>query len=83
MHRETILVAIGFVLAGAAAGVTGQNAIAPGHDRVPPYREPSPYISAADIQTALNALDRSWWRRRPAVPFPSQPARRLESSGAA
>ena len=57
MHRETILVAIGFVLAGAAAGVTGQNAIAPGHDRVPPYREPSPYISASDIQTALNALD--------------------------
>ena len=37
MHRETILAAIGFVLAGAAAGVTGQNAIAPGHDRVPPY----------------------------------------------
>ena len=57
MHHETILVAIGFALAGAAAGVTGQNAIAPGHDRVPPYREPSPYISAPDIQTALNALD--------------------------
>jgi len=57
MHHETILVAIGFALAGAAAGVTGQNAIAPGHDRVPPYREPSPYISASDIQTALNALD--------------------------
>lgn len=58
MHRETILVAVGFVLVGAAAGVTGQNAIAPGHDRVPPYREPSPYISAADIQAALNALDK-------------------------
>lgn len=58
MHRETILVAIWFVLAGAGAGVTGQNAIAPGHDRVPPYREPSPYISAADIQAALNALDK-------------------------
>jgi hypothetical protein len=57
MHHETILVAIGFALAGAAAGVTGQNAIAPGHDRVPPYREPSPYISASDIQTALNTLD--------------------------
>jgi hypothetical protein len=27
------------------------------HDRVPPYREPSPYMSAADIQTALNTLD--------------------------
>ena len=58
MHRETILAAIALVLAGAAAGVTGQNAIAPGHDRVPPYREPSPYISAADIQAALNALDK-------------------------
>jgi len=57
MHRETSLMAIGFVLASAAAGVTGQNVIAPGHDRVPPYREPSPYISASDIQTALNALD--------------------------
>ena len=42
MHHETILVAIGFALAGAAAGVTGQNAIAPGHDRVPPYRSSSP-----------------------------------------
>jgi hypothetical protein len=27
------------------------------HDRVPPYREPSPYMSAADIQIALNKLD--------------------------
>jgi hypothetical protein len=29
----------------------------PGHDRVPPYREPSPYMSAAEIQAALNKLD--------------------------
>jgi hypothetical protein len=57
MHRENVLMASGFVLLGAAAGLTAQNAIAPGHDRVPPYREPSPYVSAADIQTALNALD--------------------------
>jgi hypothetical protein len=47
------------VLASIAAGVTGlaQTAIAPGHDRVPPFREPSPYMSAADIQTGLNKLD--------------------------
>lgn len=38
-----------------SAGVVGQNT--PGHDRVPPYREPSPYMSAAEIQTALDALD--------------------------
>jgi hypothetical protein len=29
----------------------------PGHERVPPVREPPPYMSAAEIQTALNALD--------------------------
>ena len=29
----------------------------PGHDRVPPFRDPSPYMSAADIQAALNNLD--------------------------
>ena len=29
----------------------------PGHDRVPPHREPSPYMSAAEIQTGLNTLD--------------------------
>ena len=36
-------------------GVFAQNT--PGHDRVPPYREPSPYMSAPEIQAALNALD--------------------------
>ena len=38
-----------------SAGVVAQNN--PGHDRVPPFREPSPYMSAAEIQTALDALD--------------------------
>src|SRR6476619_6681151 len=38
-----------------SAGVLAQNN--PGHDRVPPFREPSPYMSAAEIQTALDALD--------------------------
>jgi hypothetical protein len=44
-------------LAGAGAVLWAQNTIRPGHDRVPPYREPSPYMSAAEIQTALSKLD--------------------------
>ena len=44
-------------LAGAGVVLLAQSAIKPGHDRVPPYREPSPYMSSVDIQTALNRLD--------------------------
>jgi hypothetical protein len=44
-------------LAGAGVVLWAQSTIRPGHDRVPPYREPSPYMSAAEIQTALNKLD--------------------------
>jgi hypothetical protein len=44
-------------LAGAGVALLAQGAIKPGHDRVPPYREPSPYMSAADIQAALSKLD--------------------------
>lgn len=44
-------------LAGAGLTLVAQGALRPGHDRVPPYREPSPYMSAAEIQTGLNALD--------------------------
>jgi hypothetical protein len=53
----TFFMAVGFGLAGAGTGILAQNQITPGHDRVPPYREPSPYMSAGDILTALNALD--------------------------
>jgi hypothetical protein len=49
---DTITVA---ALMLVSAGVFGQNT--PGHDRVPPYREPSPYMSASEIQAALNGLD--------------------------
>jgi mannose-6-phosphate isomerase-like protein (cupin superfamily) len=43
-------------LAGVGVVVLAQ-AIKPGHDRVPPYRDPSPYLSQADIQAGLNKLD--------------------------
>ena len=44
-------------LAGAGVALLAQGAMKPGHERVPPYREPSPYMSAAEIQTGLSMLD--------------------------
>jgi hypothetical protein len=41
----------------AAGAVLFAQAIKPGHDRVPPYREPSAYMSQADIAAGLNRLD--------------------------
>ena len=55
--RITHIVAAGVFLAGTAMGLVAQNTMTPGHDRVPPHREPSPYTSAADIQAALDKLD--------------------------
>src|SRR5712692_4728610 len=57
--------------AGVGLGLVAQSSSKPGHDRVPPYREPSPYMSAADIQTALNKLDPAVVRARTggAIPF--------------
>ena len=53
--------AVGLLLIGGLAGAGGvllaQSTLKPGHDRVPPYRDPSPYMSAADIQAALAKLD--------------------------
>src|SRR6478752_6206627 len=43
-------------LTGASALLLAQ-AMKPGHERVPPFREPSPYMSQADIQAGLNKLD--------------------------
>ena len=42
--------------AGASAVLLAQ-AMKPGHERVPPARDPSPYMSQADIQTGLSKLD--------------------------
>jgi hypothetical protein len=53
----TIVCAAALVLAGAGAALVAQGTLKTGHDRVPPYREPSPYMSAADIQGALDKLD--------------------------
>ena len=44
-------------LAGIGVALLAQGAMKPGHDRVPPYREPSPYMNAAEIQTELSKLD--------------------------
>jgi hypothetical protein len=52
--------AAGMLLTGALAGagvVLAAQTLKPGHDRVPPYRDPSPYMSQAEIQTALSQLD--------------------------
>jgi hypothetical protein len=54
---DSIVLAVGFALAGAATAAVTQSQMKPGHERVPPMREPSPYMSATEIQTALNALD--------------------------
>jgi hypothetical protein len=61
MHRFN-LTTLGVLMVCSLAGAGGvflaaQSAMKPGHDRVPPYREPSPYMSAAEIQAALNKLD--------------------------
>jgi hypothetical protein len=58
MHRLGFVGALAAAASvGAAATLLAQGAIAPGHDRVPPYREPSPYLSAADGRAALDRLD--------------------------
>jgi hypothetical protein len=54
--------AIGGVV--AAAALAAQSAIKPGHERVPPYREPSPFMSQAEITAALEQLDPKLVRSR-------------------
>jgi hypothetical protein len=44
-------------LIGASAVLLAQASTTPGHNRVPPFREPSPFMSQADIQAGLNRLD--------------------------
>jgi hypothetical protein len=48
---------MGWAVIGMGLVLLAQNPTKPGHDRVPPYREPSPYMSASQIQAALDKLD--------------------------
>ena len=57
MTRNRLLTIVVSMMAGGGAVLAAQTAMKPGHDRVPPYREPSPFMSAAQIQAGLNALD--------------------------
>lgn len=59
MRAHTIKAA-GLLIIGSLTGASAllaAQALKPGHDRVPPYREPSPYMSQADIQAGLSKLD--------------------------
>src|SRR5229473_7997859 len=58
--RSVASMALGMLagsLAGAGVALLAQGAMKPGHERVPPYREPSPYMSTAEIRTELSKLD--------------------------
>lgn len=57
MRRLRFGASAALVAAGAAVGLVAQTSIKPGHDRVPPSREPSPYMRQADIQAGLSRLD--------------------------
>ena len=48
---------LAFTTSGPGIGILAQAPVTPGHDRVPPSRAPSPYMSAAAIQAALDKLD--------------------------
>ena len=74
MHLSRLGVACALLaaaVAGAGGALIAQTAMKPGHERVPPYRDPSPYMSAADIQAGLNKLDPKLVSSRTggAVPF--------------
>jgi hypothetical protein len=53
--QASALILLGCV-AGAGAVLVAQT-MKPGHERVPPFRDPSPYMSQADIQAGLGRLD--------------------------
>jgi hypothetical protein len=54
--KAVALVILGGV-SGAAALLGAQTAMKPGHERVPPYRDPSPYMNQVEIKAALDKLD--------------------------
>jgi hypothetical protein len=60
--RTIGVVAVGGVVIVAA--LAAQTTLKPGHERVPPYREPSPFMSQAEIKAALDQLDPNLVRSR-------------------
>ena len=54
--KALALIALGG-LTGAGVVLVAQTTMKPGHERVPPFRDPSPYMSQADIQAGLSKLD--------------------------
>src|SRR5215471_3242887 len=54
--KALTLVVLGGV-SGAAGVLLAQTAMKPGHERVPPYRDPSPYMNQTEIRAALDKLD--------------------------
>src|SRR4029079_9251412 len=65
MRRLTLIIT-GALATSAVVGAAllAQTAIKPGHDRVPPYREPSPFMSQGEIKAALDQLDPNLVRSR-------------------
>jgi len=61
MLRTTGALAISGVV---GAALVAQTVIKPGHERVPPHRDPSPYLSQADSAAALARLDPNLVRSR-------------------
>jgi len=65
MRRLTLTIPGALAISVAVgAALLAQAAIKPGHDRVPPYREPSPFMSQSEITSALDQLDPSLVRSR-------------------
>jgi hypothetical protein len=62
LRTTGVLAIAGGIAAGAV--LVAQTAIKPGHDRVPPYRDPSPYLSRTDLAAALDRLDPALVRSR-------------------
>jgi mannose-6-phosphate isomerase-like protein (cupin superfamily) len=65
MRRLTLII-MGALATSTVVGAAllAQTALKPGHDRVPPYREPSPFMSRAEITSALDQLDPNLVRSR-------------------
>jgi mannose-6-phosphate isomerase-like protein (cupin superfamily) len=65
MRRSTLTLTGALAISGViGAALLAQTSSKPGHDRVPPYREPSPFMSQSEIKAALDQLDPGLVRSR-------------------